>query len=371
MDPVRLERIFVPVLVLLLCALLAFLTFWRVDNFGAKGRWSEFVKSSPAVISDSGARVATAFSLVEESTEAGFKPDDIKRVKEGADEVDKLTHQLEPVLGFLKVVDLSGEDPNGLDILAALNEGKSSVTVETPPDFKAQHEKLRKIRTKLQEKSDALFDQVNKLLLEFSNEKRRLDTGWNDAREQLGQTIAESQEVLDLSGLYTLDSTQNKANLQSAIGRAQALLDGAKVRPSVFAEADAQIASYNAAAEKMSAAAAALNAEMVEIDNRPVIVDPEPTPEPVPTDDETSLPTEEPTSSPEPSPSPTTVQPTPTTPTTGGGHTEVPIDPLPTVDPTVDPTPEPTVDPSPVTTEQPVITPPGSPDPTDPLNGSN
>lgn len=171
MDPVRLERIFVPVLVLLLCALLAFLTFWRVDNFGAKGRWSEFVKSSPAVISDSGARVATAFSLVEESTEAGFKPDDIKRVKEGADEVDKLTHQLEPVLGFLKVVDLSGEDPNGLDILAALNEGKSSVTVETPPDFKAQHEKLRKIRTKLQEKSDALFDQVNKLLLEFSNEK--------------------------------------------------------------------------------------------------------------------------------------------------------------------------------------------------------
>ena len=77
----RLERVFVPVLVLLLCGLLAFLTFWRVDNFGAKGRWSEFVESSPAVIKDASARAETASSFIEDaiaSTPTGPHIDELR-----------------------------------------------------------------------------------------------------------------------------------------------------------------------------------------------------------------------------------------------------------------------------------------------------
>ena len=344
MDLVRLERFFVPVLVLLLCGLLAFLTFWRVDNFGAKGRWSEFVESSPAVIKDASARAETASSFIEDATAAGFKPDDIKQLKENADEVAALTRELRPVLNFLTEIDESGA--SDMDLLAAVSDKSATIKVEIPADFKAQYEKLRSVRTKLQVRSDALLEQVNGLLFEFSDEKSRLDTGWNDAREQLSQSMAESQEVLDISALYTLDSERNKASLESAIARAQTLLDGAQSRPAVFAEAEAQIASYNSAAQKMSDAAEALNAEMVEIDNRPVIVEPEPVPV---EEEEPELPDEEPSLSPTPSPTP--VQPSPTIPSTGGGETEVPVEPEPTEEP-IDP----------VTT--PV-------DPADPITGTN
>lgn len=337
----RLERVFVPVLVLLLCGLLAFLTFWRVDNFGAKGRWSEFVESSPAVIKDASARVETVSSFIKEATEAGFKPEDINDLKESADEVDVLTRKLSPVLDFLTEIDESGSD---MDILAAVSKQSSTVQIEIPADFKAQHERLRSVRLKLQAKSDALLEQVNGLLLEFSGERKRLDTGWTDARTQLSQTMDEAQEVLDLSYLYILDSERNRASLESAMGRAQTLLDAVKSRPAVFSEADAQIASYKTAMQKVSDAAEALNAEMVEIDNRPVIIEPEPEPEPVPVEEEDPDLLEE-----EPSPSPTqppvVVEPSPTPTTggggTGGGDTEEPVDPDPNPNPDPDPEPEP------------------------------
>ena len=330
MDLVRLERVFVPVLVLLLCGLLAFLTFWRVDNFGAKGRWSEFVESSPAVIKDASARAETASSFIEDATAAGFKPEEINELKENADEVAALTRELKPVLDFVSETDESGA--SDMNFLASVSKNSAKIRVDIPADFKVQHEKLRKIRTKLEVKSDALLDQVNGLLLEFSDEKARLDTGWKDALAGLSQTMAESQEVLDLSDLYILDSEQNKTSLEAAIKRAQSLLDGAQSRPVVFADAQAQIASYNSATQKMSDAAEALHAEMVEIDNRPVIVVPEPV---TIEEDEPNLPVEQPSSS------PTSAEPSTTTPTTAETKDPEPTeDPEPTAQPTVDPTDE-------------------------------
>ncbi len=342
----RLERVFVPVLVLVLCGLLAFLTIWRVDNFGAKGRWSEFVESSPALIMNASARVETATSFIKDATAAGFKPEDIKQLEENSDEVEILTRELRPVLDFVtKINKSSGED---IDILAGTNDKSVKIKIEIPADFKAQHKKMRGVRAKLQTKSDALLEQVNGLLVEFSDERKSLDTRWNDARNLLKQGITESQEVLNLASLYILDSEQNKANLEEAVRRAQALWDGANSRPVVFAETHKQITAFETNVQKMSDAADSLYAEMVEIDNRPVIVEPEPEPEPVPTEEAGPvLPTEQPTSSPSPMTPPGSSQPSPTT-SPGGGNTgsgdpQEPVD----LDPRIGPEPEP--DPGPTT----------------------
>ncbi len=342
MDLVRLERVFVPVLVLVLCGLLAFLTFWRVDNFGAKGRWSEFVESSPALIVNASARVETATSFMKDATVAGFKPEVIKQLKENTDEVEVLTRKLSPVLDFVTKID--NNDGDDMDILVATGDKSATIKIEIPADFKAQHEKLRGIRTQLEAKSDALVEQVNGLLVEFSDERKSLDTGWNDARNLLKQGVTESHEVLNLASLYILDSEQNRESLEEAVQRAQALLDGAKARPIVFADAHKQITSFEAAVQKMSDAADALYAEMVEIDNRPVIIEPEP--EPVPTvEEEPVLPTEQPTSSPSPTTPPVSTPPSPT-PSPGGENTgdpEEPVDPDPRTGPEPEPITEPVV----------------------------
>ncbi len=253
------ETFVVPFAILIMIAMLAGVTYWRLAESRERADWVALVNSAPKLKSEAEGAIENAQNTIDFATTSSIALEAADGLKIKVAEAKTLVEDISGLLEY-RVPVVPADSTGGLlaDPLQVDTEASAQFTVQIPADFSETQKAFVRVEEQLEFAVQGLERDTKDLQADVKEVVTKAKSSWTISRDNLSRKVSDVQDSMDLDARALSDPIFVE-ELRTALNAAEQLLANNMTVPEATSAIDQETQSFDQAGKDIDAKVEQLN----------------------------------------------------------------------------------------------------------------